>query len=279
MKEKEQLSSFQAWMQQQLLYPKGEMSTDGEERERQILVEELVNDSKRLSARGHLAIYQRSYIARLRHCMASVFSSLEYALGEDLFVAFADTYLEAHPSSNYNLSSLGANFADFLQATRPDSDSDIKEDWPDFMIELAQFEFAISILFDQEDPSNHEHATSITEDCDLQLCSVLELFEFRFPIRRFYSAFVNGDEPHLPELQHTFCVIIRQRDTFRIALYDLQPSQYYFLREMQYGKSVQEALAHLITEFKMDEKQLLSVWKTWKERWINTGFFEDKLPK
>ena len=269
------LSNFQAWMQEQLLNPSGVQALDVLSGERRPVAQTFVNDSKRLSASAHLAIYQRSYIARLRDCMCKVFSALEYALGEELFVAFADTYLESHPSSNYNLSNLGEQFADFLEATRPDAQEEVKEDWPDFMIELAKFEFAINTLFDQEDKSNHPIATLETKEENLGLVSVFGLYAFRFPIRPFYSAFVNDEKPDFPALQQSYCVIIRQHHNYRIALYDLKPAKYHFLLQMQSGKSVQEALAYMVAEMGVAEEQLLSVWKTWKETWINAGFFVD----
>lgn len=270
------LSEFQMWMQQQLLYPNGDTAADGSFKEPFISFDQVVNDSTRLSARDHLAIYQRSYIARLRDCMCKVFGALEYALGEELFVAFADAYLESHPSSNYNLSNLGAQFADFLETTRPDAQEIEREDWPDFMIELARFEFAISSLFDQEDLSKNTLATAETPESDLRLCHVLELFEFRFPIRPFYSAFVNGNQPDLPEVQQTYCAVIRQRQNFRIALYDLQPAQYFFLKRFKENNSVQQTIDFLITKMSMDEKQLRTVWETWKQTWIDTGFLEEE---
>jgi len=73
--------------------------------------------------------------------MASQFKALEYALGESLFKGFADQYLQANPSQSYTLMDLGKNFSSYLEATRPDKEYSEKEDWPDFMIELAAFEY------------------------------------------------------------------------------------------------------------------------------------------
>jgi len=56
------LDQLQSWMQQQLLFPKD----DGK-------IEEVVHSTSKLSAQRHLEIYQRSYIPRLRDCMARQF--------------------------------------------------------------------------------------------------------------------------------------------------------------------------------------------------------------
>ncbi|MBL4604654.1 MAG: putative DNA-binding domain-containing protein [Flavobacteriaceae bacterium] len=269
------LSNFQSWMQQQLLDPYGMVSAEKSGVQKSVLVEDLVCDSKRLSARDHLAIYQRSYIARLRDCMSKVFSALEYALGEELFEGFADTYLEMYPSSNYNLSGLGAKFANFLETTRPDIHEEVKEDWPDFMIELAKFEFSVNTLFDQEDTSKYALATMETKEENLCLVSVIELFEFRFPVRPFYSAFVNEEQPDFPALQQSYSAIVRQRHNYRIALFDLQSAQYHFLKQLQLGKSVREALDFIAEKFAQEETKLQSFWTIWKETWIQSGFFAD----
>ena len=82
------LLQFQEWMQQLLLDPFQQTEVNPSD----ILpdafhtLEDVVHDSEKLAAKDHLAIYQRSYIARLRNCMATQFSALEYALGEDIFV-------------------------------------------------------------------------------------------------------------------------------------------------------------------------------------------------
>lgn len=269
------LSNFQPWMLQQLLDPFGATSSK-ESGVSEASVEDVVCDSKRLSAREHLAIYQNSYIARLRDCMSKVFSALEYALGEELFVGFADMYLEMYPSSSYTLSDLGAKFADFLAATRPDLHEEVKEDWPDFMIELAKFEFSVNTLFDQEDTSAYELATMETQEEDLCLVSVLELFEFRFPVRPFYSAFTNGEQPDFPALRESYAAIVRQRHNYRIALFDLQSAQYHFLQQLQLGNSVREALDFIKEKFAQEEATLQSFWTIWKETWITSGFFADR---
>ena len=135
------LSNFQQWMQQLLLDPFQQTNVDP----RKLLPTEfnasslgdVIHHSDKLTAEEHLRIYQRSYIARLRNCMSQQFSALEHALGEDIFSAFADDYLASKPSYNYNLALLGKHFPEFLEANRPDANEDKKEDWIDFIIELA----------------------------------------------------------------------------------------------------------------------------------------------
>lgn len=95
--------------------------------------------------------------------------ALEYALGEELFRAFADEYLHRYPSESYNLANLGDRFATYLAETRPDRDEEVKEEWPDFMIELATFENAINKIFEEKVDQDDEVATRETEEENLSL--------------------------------------------------------------------------------------------------------------
>lgn len=269
------LSSFQQWMQQMLLDPHGQTDVDAQQILPEALqggtLESVVNDSERLPAREHLAIYQRSYIARLRDCMAKQFSALEYALGEELFCGFADNYLELYPSKSYNLMNLGEHFADYLEDTRPDKNEPVKEEWPDFMIELARFEYATMIIFDEQADEDFILANQDTPEEQLSLIPVFYTFNFQFPIRWFYSEFVNDKKPGLPYAQETFCAIVRRN--YKLALFDLNPGQYYFLNYLKAGHSTAEAKDLLCKNQGFDAERLEEVWTIWKTRWIEQGFF------
>ena len=260
------LAEFQQWMQHQLMDPYGQTGATAP-------VESVICESERLSAHEHLAIYQRSYIARLRDCMTQQFSALEHALGPELFEGFADEYLSVYPSRNYNLMPLGAHFADFLEATRPDRDAPEgeREDWPDFMIELARFEFAINQIFAERSDEEYTLATEDSLDEDLRLLPVFHLFAHQFPVRWYYSAVVNGDNPPLPYAQESYCVVLRHQ--YRLSLYDLPPAQYHLLYYMQQGYTLAEAREYLVAAHELDVRQVDLTWPTWKARMVAACFF------
>lgn len=237
-------------------------------------LESIIHDSDRLPAHEHLAIYQRSYIARLRDCMAKQFSALEYALGEELFCGFADNYLELYPSKSYNLINLGEHFADYLEDTRPDKDAPVKEEWPDFMIELAHFEYAATIIFDQQGDESLPLATEHTPEDGMFLIPVFYAFRFQFPVRWFYSEFVNEKKPGLPYAKETFCAIVRRN--YKLALFDLNEGQYQLLSYLEAGLSVLDAKGELCKKNGYDGEELEKIWPVWKKRWIELGFFYAK---
>ena len=101
-------AQIQQWMQDQLLHPQfgGDYTA-------------YVNSTSKLSAKQHVQIYQRSYIARLRDCMIAQFPALSHALGKQLFLQFADLYLLVYPSKSYTLGDLGQHFGAFLEEHAP----------------------------------------------------------------------------------------------------------------------------------------------------------------
>jgi hypothetical protein len=227
----------------------------------------LVNDSSRLSAEQHLGIYRRGYIARLRECMKNQFSALNYALGDKLFQMFADEYLGAFPSANYTLSELGRKFPDFLEATRPDEG---KESWPDFMIELARFEFALSGVFD-ETVEEAELAGDWVSDSRLKLVPIFYLFKHRYPVCRYYLDATRKKKPELPFPGASFCAVTR--NNYRLGLTELREGQYLFLERMALGKTVEEAKGYLMSEHGFESAKLEEVWPEWRAGFLKSGFF------
>lgn len=272
-KENIPLAHFQQWMQQLLLDPfqqtdlnPSTLLPDGYNE-----LEDVICDSEKLSAREHLGIYQRSYIARLRHCMSQQFSALEYALGEAIFCAFADDYLASRPSSHYNLALLGKYFPEYLEANRPDKDAPQKEDWINFVIELAQFEYDLGVIFEQKAADNYQLATIDSPEEKLRLVPICELFQFDFPVRAFYSDFKNGKEPDVPFEQKTYTVVLRHQ--YKLAVYDLHKEQFEFLSYLKECTTIGEAIIKFKENRPEEATQFDRVWDTWKTRWIEVRMF------
>jgi hypothetical protein len=261
------LEQMQQWMQSTLVSP-GKIIVPASEK---VETEELINSSKKLSAQQHLNIYRQSYIARLRECMKNQFSGLAYALGEELFQSFADDYLATHPSESYTLNNLGKRFPDFLQSTRPDAGQEIKEDWPDFMIELARFEFNLSVIFDEDAEEKNSEIPSTTPDAELALLPVFHLFHHSFPICNYYLEFISKKDPQLPFPKESHCAVIRKN--YRLGLYELKPAQFIFLSHVKEGKSIEESLDLTAKAFQFDPQKKDELWMEWRKNFVACGFF------
>jgi hypothetical protein len=270
------LSNFQQWMQQLLLDPFQRTGVDPRNSLPDSFsassLEDIIQHSDKLTASEHLGIYQRSYIARLRNCMSQQFSALEFALGEDIFRVFADDYLASRPSSHYNLALLGKQFPEYLEANRPDAAEENKEDWIDFIIELAQFEYDLGVIFEQKTEEDYQLAHLNSQERGLTLTPICELFKFKFPVRKFYSEFKNGKEPSLPFERESYCVVLRHQ--FKLAVYDLHKEQYTFLNYLKDGMDIPMAKSKFIVEHKEDAKQFDNIWSNWKTRWIEAKIFQ-----
>jgi hypothetical protein len=261
------LEQVQQWMQDALVYP-GKTADSIFDK---VAVDEMINASAKLPAQRHLNIYRQSYIARLRECMKNQFSGLAYALGEELFQAFADDYLRAYPSESYTLNDLGKKFPDFLEATRPDANEEVKESWPDFMIELARFELELSVLFDERAQEKERFLSPGTTDEALLLTPVFHLFHHRFPVCRYYLDYTAKKNPELPFAGETYCAVTRKN--FRLGLFEIKPAQFIFLSCMKKGKTVGEALMQTAEIFHLDEKSMNELWLEWRGNFIASGFF------
>jgi hypothetical protein len=135
------LADVQAWMLAALLRPEG---VDREALDRHLVA------GPRLDAAMRLSVYQRSYVSRLVQCLSEQFPALCHALGEALFADFARAYLRDEPSESHTLYDLGRRFPGWLEASRPDRDRPAgeREDWIDFMVDLARYERELFRLFD-----------------------------------------------------------------------------------------------------------------------------------
>ena len=256
MNEEFTLGQLQGWLQHALI-----------RREEDARAASFVMDSSRLDAEKHLGIYRRSYIARLRECMKNQFSALEYALGAELFQMFADEFLNSYPSENYTLSTLGERFPDFLEATRPESN----ETWPDFMIELARFEYALSGIFDEKCEEEVVFADVSVPDETLKLVPILHLFRHRYPVRQYYLDATKKKKPELPFEGESFCAVTRKN--YRLGLTELKEGQYLFLERMAAGDMVSEAKEYLAENCGLESEKLDAIWPEWRKGFVKSGFF------
>jgi hypothetical protein len=253
------LSQIQNWMQSTLM-----------RQDAGVEPENLVKESSRLTAARHLNIYRQSYIARLRECMKNQFSALAYALGEDLFQMFADQFLDAYPSASYTLNELGAKFPDYLEQTRPDAGLEEKEDWIDFIIELARFEYALSEIFDAhaEEPKAADEATP---DKALKIRPVFRLFQHRHPVCKYYLDVVKKREPELPFEEESFCAVTRS--DYRLSLLELKRGQYYFLERLSKGDSIAETKKYFVNLHNLYPTKMDAMWQEWRKQFLAAGFF------
>ena len=263
------LNSIQNWMQDVLIH------SDNKYIQRD--VEHHIAPSAQIGPRESLAIYQRSYYARLLECMRQQYKALCHALGNDLFNEFAHQYLKSTPSRSATLSELGADFSEYLESSRPDKDAKQKEVWINFMVDLARYEWDLYSMFDAKGWEGNPYANIDTDDQSLVLQPCFKVKEYEFPVNLYYKAIAEQEEVDIPLPQKTYVAICRK--DYLIGITPLLEPQHYFLSKMQEGRSVTESLELTCLYFEKPINSAKEVWKHWRKTWISAGFFRSMSHK
>lgn len=261
------LAQVQQWLQAALIQPASDAQGD---------MTAWLQASPRLPAEQRLAIYQRSYRARLRKCMEEQFPALRHALGATLFRDFVDEYLQACPSQSDSLHHLGDRLSDWLEHNRPDRDADTSEgeSWIDFMIDLARFEHALFQLFDAPGDEDKVFADAHTPDPSLMLQRCVSLHEFRYPVAEYYNQVRSEQAPDFPTAQIAHYALVR-RD-YRIRVLPLTLPQHRFLSALCEGHAVTAALGMVAQSLQRPHEQLARAWAepgSSRAGWIDAGLF------
>lgn len=294
------LPAVQRWLQSVVTHPDG-VAAGVESPEACSLLplsrrdlERIVTRSEKLSAEDRLSIYANAYFARLLECLGDVFPVLKRTLGENAFNAFAFDYLQKYPSNSYTLEKLGERFPQYLDETRPPAGGAAqngrseKADWPDFLIDLARFEWVIAQVFDGPGLENRGSLTAdglhaIQADAwphvRLKTAPSLRLLEARFPMNGFYTAVRNsadGAAVPLPAPADTYLAVSR-RD-YVVRRHELTHGQFVLLKVLHEGQTLGEALALLAAAVECDEETQSADLQDWFTAWTHQQFFEAILP-
>jgi hypothetical protein len=276
-----EIGIIQRWMQAVIMHPGGVAAgVDSAEARREIAVapeqvEAVITRSRGLTSLDRLEIYARVYYARLLECLRAEFPVLTRALGEDLFDEFALGYLERYPSRSYTLNRLGADFARYLDETRPSDDA-----WAEMVVDLARLEWVVAEVFDGPGVEGRrllgpEGLTAIpTErrpEARLVPIPCLRLLALRYPIRPYYTALRDGADAAPPARSDSFLALTR-RD-YVVRLHDLEPLEYAVLAALLEGQPVGAAVGIAAQAAGTERTTLAEDLHHWFRDWAVAGFF------
>ena len=259
------LNTVQRWMKDALINPGG---TD------QQSISDTLLAGNMLDAASCLAIYQRSYILRLRKCLAEQFPATYFALGEPVFNDFADQYLSTYPSQSYTLYELGRRFPAWLEETRPDKDAPEheREDWINFMVDLAHYEHTLFDLFDAPGQEEKAHPNHQTSDEKLILQPCLTLAQYRYPVAWYYHEVRAKNNPQFPARAAVNMVILRHN--YQTTTYPVSSLHFRFLSNLKRLGSVKSALLDIANWTQQPLKQVTLSWQDEvRQAWLDAGFF------
>ncbi|HEY4562713.1 MAG TPA: DNA-binding domain-containing protein [Thermoanaerobaculia bacterium] len=287
------LDVVQRWFQAVITHPDGvETGAESDEARRLIRLkrgelEAVIGRSRNLTAAERMGIYANAYYARLLECLAAYFPMLQKTLGQEIFEGFAFEYLQKYPSKSYTLDRLGENFARFLEETRPEPEEGEEPGavgWPDFLIDLAELEWATHRVFDGPGVEGKPLLTADSlqsfpaerfAEARLVPVPCLKLLTFRFPVNAYYTAIrkaEEGEEVPIPDPQPEHLALTR-RD-FVVRRYPLTPAQHTLLETILAGAPVGEALAAAAETSHLEDDALAAALQSWFRFWVAEGFFQ-----
>ncbi len=257
-------------------------------------MEQVITRSRALTAAQRLTVYADAYYSRLLECLGEVYPILKRVLGEEAFDSLGFGYLQSFPSKSYTLNELGRFFAGYLEETRPRdsqgavddpaSESQLTDEWPALVIDLARLEWAIYEVFDG--PGTEGCPLLQTEQLEavppeqwaalkLRPAVCLRLLSTRFPVNEFYTAVrraPEGQQVAVPGPAASFVALTRRDNVVR--RHPLSESQFGLLSAILQGRPLAEAIESIASRENQDVDHLAEQLKAWFATWTRNGFFE-----
>ena len=158
---------------------------------------DIVSSSEAL-AEHRLGIYFNAYRIRLIDCLATEYSALRQHLGQQTFESLALDYLKAHPSSHPSVRWFGKDLAEYLRATSAHEERE-------FLSELASFEWAKGLVFDERDAADlysFEEMTQVPQqvwpDIRVRFVTAIRWLDCYWNVCPYWAALDQGEK--LPEI-------------------------------------------------------------------------------
>lgn len=258
---------------------------DAAARQYGLRAEDVVAESRGVSARERLAVYTSGYVLRLVDCMRADFPVLRGFVGDAVFDAFAKAYLITRPPGSFSLYELGAHFPKFLEETKPKHDRFDAETGAmlDLPPELARLERARAEVMrargTEDDPPAAAESLSpfavFGEEVTIQATPCLRLLEMKFPLVGFLKSSDPGERPDpappvLPAPRTSFVAI--GRSNYRLHVQEISHWQFAFLRACEHPTSSYPAVQVAALESGKDPGQVLADVAIWLPIAIELGF-------
>ena len=226
-----------------------------------------------ISVEHRLEIYHQGYFIRLLQCMRAEYPMLCQSFSQEWFDQVVHNYLAAHPSKFKNLNELGKNFPAFLEADRPDQDSEQKNAAFDFIITLASFERAKAEIgrskgVESLDPTYFDKISERPfSQLHLQTADTLRLIESNFDLLSYTQNFEEKNN-FQPIQKKQFLAL--SRVNYKFSIQEIQELEFTLLNSIQenHNLSFQEHITE--TQRGSDNKPL----RIWLNNIAGKGFFK-----
>jgi hypothetical protein len=249
-------------------------------RQHGLRAEDVVAETRGLSARERLGVYTGGYVLRLLECMRADFPVLRGFVGDSVFDAFAKAYVITRPPGSPSLYELGADFPRFLEETKPNGEGLDAEfaDMLDLPGELARIERARAEVTrargtEDDDPAASEPLSPFAvfgEALTLQATPCLRLLELKFQLVEFLRSSDRGERPAPPAPRASFAAL--GRANYRPHMEELTPWRYAFLKACERPTSLYEAVRRAALESGRESPEVLAEVAMWLPIAFEFGF-------
>lgn len=230
----------------------------------------IIRGSPAVPPEQRLAIYASSYVLRLIECLREEFPALRRFVGDQVFDLFAGAYIASRPSRSPSLYGLGAEFADFLEATRPaDADGAAPDCVTAIPASLARLERAISeahrgvgieALRGADLPV--DTLLQILPDLRLRMPDTVKLLHLNFDFSGILAAARNGERAGPPPMRDTHVAVARSH--YRVRVHALEQSCFAWLQAIGYqGAAMRDAVARVARMSDRDAGAIMADLTTW----------------
>lgn len=243
-----------------------------------------LQSSVQLGAHARLAIYQRSYRARLLQAFHAIFPGLLHALGAEMLDRFALDFLEHSPPRSHSVNRVADGFAEHLQRTRPVPEHGAAADWQDFIIDLARLETALLEVSEahglEQAPTPAPGTLRGLADAPLLQCRprgapCLRLLACSYPVHDYLQALRAGNAPGMPQPRPTWLSLTRVH--YRLSTRELAPVQWQLLRRLDGRATVAQALQAVIA-LNLQPAPSTELARVWLGNFVAQGLLETIAP-
>lgn len=207
-------------------------------------LDELIVPGGTLETPEAIKVYANGVLVRLTEALGETFEAIWWVCGDEDFFALAKHFIQARPSTTYNLSKYGKEFPEFLDEVQP---------FPDlpFLGDLARYEWTFKELFHtrQHQSVAPEQIQSLAEDAAIQIQfgQAVRLLTSRYAIYDLWKLRGTEHEGKPPVEWDRAQKLVLYKRTKQIFVHEVGEHEFQILTSLQAGHTLEASLA-LISE-------------------------------
>lgn len=211
-----------------------------------------------------LGVYVNGYRYRLFDIIADDFPVTRNALGKEAFNPLVDDYIEATPSTHFNVIKYEFAFPEF-----------IKSKVPPFVYEVALVEKTLVEVFDLKEtvPLSLEAFGAVPPEQffeqKLSIRAASRFLVLAYPVNGYITAFHEKQHPELPALEKTYLLVYRHEDS--VWRMNLEEKEYALLQALAGGMTVGEAIEKMMAISQGEEAEIVAKLQQWFAKWVQNG--------